>query len=199
MGGPAGRPSDRDLGRHLAGHPGPKAVGADDESGRDPDRLPLGVVADDAGDPAQVTGDAGDRHAGPHLGAGLDGGVDQQLVEDMTPGGDQEVDTGTALDLTVDDIAAHVEADAADRGGTGVQDGVEQPPTGELHHPTPGDRMGRQRVAGEGRPVDHDDPVALAGQEHGEGGAGAAGADDHDVGGGKLVLVHAPTVRQTGR
>ncbi len=41
--------------------------------------------------------------------------------------------------------------------------------------------VGREGVGGKARAIEYDDVVALAGQDGGGDGAGAAGADDHDI------------------
>ena len=90
---------------------------------------------------------------------------------------------GALLDLLAQRRSStDLEGHAADRRGTRCDDLVEQAPAGQLHHAAAGDRVGGQRVAREGGPVHDQDVAALVGEQHGGGGAGAAGADHDDLG-----------------
>ena len=92
MRGPTWRALVDDRGADGAGHTRAEAVGPDDESGRDLDGVALGVVTLHAGHPGAGPGDAGHGHARAHLRPGLSGGLDQEVVEDVAAGRDQEVD-----------------------------------------------------------------------------------------------------------
>src|SRR4029453_4906620 len=61
---------------------------------------------------------------------------------------------------------AEVEAVGVDRGAAGRGDLVEQPPAAQRRHPRRVEDVGRDRVAGEARPVEDQDLVALAGEQH---------------------------------
>jgi hypothetical protein len=167
------------------GDPGTNPVGADHERRRD--RPPPAVAAAyrHAGDASGPPGhDTRDREPALEPRAGFDGRGQHDGVELVASQCDQEVDAGAVLDRPPHRGAVgEMEGDRADRRRSAVHHRVEQPPAGQLDHAAAGDRVGRQRVAREVRPVDDEDLVALASQQHRRRRPGTASAhDDHRPG-----------------
>jgi hypothetical protein len=102
------------------------------------------------GDPAAAVAlHAGHGDARAQVGAGPLRGGREDRVQHVAPGRHDEVDPGLVLDRAGHRPAAGIEGDLPDgRSATG-QDRGEQPPAAELDNAAAGDRMGRDRVAGE--------------------------------------------------
>jgi hypothetical protein len=166
------------LGPNRAGDQRVPAVRPDDHPGALGHRAAAPAVAADAGHAAVLDEDLLDGEPLPDLRPRLGRGVDQQLVEHGPPGavGDRSV---VGAGRPGDDEGAEVEGVGVDRRAPGRREPLQQPPPPQRRHARRVDDVGRERVAGEGRPVDDQDLVALAGQQHRGRRPGAARAD-HD-------------------
>ena len=169
-------------GADVAGDGRAQPVGTDHERRVDGQR-PAGVVATvDARDAAPAIGaQADDGDAVADLGPGLRCRVDEQRVEDRPPRRVQRVDAVRGADRDDHLLVVVAERRAADGGGAGLDEAVEQPPTVELEDAAPHERVRRERVGAVAAPVDDEDAKAGAGQQHRRRRAGGAGADDDDV------------------
>ena len=166
------------LGPDRAGDQRVPAVRPDDHPGALGDRAAAPAVAADAGDVPVLDQDLLDGEPLPDLRPRLGRGVDQQLVQHGPPGGvgDRAL---VGAGRPGDGEGAEVDRVGVDRRAPGRRDQVEQPPPAQRRHARRVDDVGRERVAREGRPVDDQDLVALAGQQHRGRRPGAACAD-HD-------------------
>ena len=169
-------------GADVAGDGRVQPVGPDHERRVDGQR-PAGVVATvDARDPAPAIGaQADDGDAVADLGPGLRCRVDEQRVEDRPPRRVQRVDAVRGADRDDHLLVVVAERRAADGGGAGLDEAVEQPPAVELEDAAPHERVRRERVGAVAAAVDDEDAQAGAGQQHRRRRAGGAGADDDDV------------------
>ncbi len=164
------------------------AVGADHDASALVDGLAVGVVTADPDDRAVLDDHVFDREALPHLGACCRRGVDEDLVEH---GAARRVGDRVAVGRTSragDRERPEVEAVAVDRRATGRDDLVEHAPPLQRGDARRVDQVCRKGVARERRPIDDENLVALAGEQHCRRGAGAPGSD-HD---GVVGLCHVP-------
>ena len=136
----------------------------------------------DAGDGVAVPDQSVDRKALAHVDAALRGRVDEQLVEHgsaRTEAAAPAVRVGdAAAQREGPEVEDHVERD---RRAVRGREPVEESPAVEALGAVRPDDVRRDGVARERGPVDEQDAVALAGEEHGRGGSGAARADDDRV------------------
>ena len=163
-----------------------EAVGADHDPGALGDRRASPRVTADAGHDSVGGEQLVDREAVPQLGARLDGGVDQQLVEH---GPARAVAARDAVDRPRgpgDRQRPEVERVGVDRRATGRLQALQQAPALERGHARRVHMMRRHRVAREGRLVDQQHPVALAREQHRRGRSRAARSDNDRV----VVLAH---------
>jgi hypothetical protein len=179
---------------HDTGHERVQAVRADDHAGARADgpAVVLAVAADP--DDRTVLGEEFvDREAFPGLGSRPGCRIDQQLVQHCPPrpvrdggfGGSRCAGKGEGPEVE------RVRVDGRTPRG---DDTVEEPPPLQRRDPRGMDEVRGDRVAGEGRAIDDQDPVAVAGQQQRGGRPGTPRADDDDV---VLILVQvAPPRRQ---
>jgi hypothetical protein len=114
-----------------------------------------------AGNPAAVSEDFLDGESLAGLGPRRGGGVDEQLVEDGPARGIGDRGVGSA-GRARDGERAKVERIGVDRRAPRRQELVEESPSVQRSDPGWLDDMGRNRVAGEGGPIDEENSVSLA-------------------------------------
>ena len=156
------------LGLHRFGDRGVAAVGADHDLGVLGHRAAAGVLAAHADHGAVLDEDLVDREPLAHLDAGVGRGMDEHRVEH-----------GPARAVGLVDAVASRRGDPAivngpksklyvRIGGTARRrQRVAETPALQRGHARCVDEVGRHGVARERRPVDQQDPVALAGEQHG--------------------------------
>ena len=169
------------LGGHRLGNQRVPAVGADHDAGALGDRASSVRAPADAGHPPAIEQQLVDREALPQLGAGLDGGVDQELVEDRAP---RRVRVRHPVDRprgARELQRAEVERVGLDRRAAGRLQASQQAPALERRDPGGMHEVGRHRVAREARLVEQQHPVALPRQQHRRWRTPAARADDDRV------------------
>ena len=146
--------------------------------------------------PTGVGHGPGDRHSGLHGGTGLLGRLQQDRIQDVAAGREDEVEPALDLELALDASVWKHEGGRSDGWRAAGQHVLEQAPSVELHDATTGQGMGRQGVAGEVGSIDEGNVEALAGEQHRRRGARHSGADDDDVvrvmG---VVAFHGATIR----
>ena len=142
------------------------AVGADHYSGALGDALASLCVPANAGHDSIVGEDLLDREALAELDAGLDRGVDQQLVEHRAPRAVSVRDPVDRLRRTGDRQRPEVERVGRHRWASGLLESLQQTPALERSQARWMHVVRRHRVARKGRLVDHQHPVAPAGKEH---------------------------------
>ena len=144
------------------------AVGTDDDRRLLGDVRPAGVMAADAGDAPVVVGDQVlDDELLAHLGTGVGGGIDEDLVEH---GSTRRVRLGHAVEglrRSRQLERPEVERVRGDGWATGRTDGVEQTPALERGDARRVDEVRGDGVAREHGPVDDQHPVSLPGEQHG--------------------------------
>src|SRR5699024_4523533 len=131
---------------------------------------------------------------GADLGAGLGGGLDQDLVQHPTTDGRVAPHHARVVAVQVTEVVAeqvgghrtgqpdavvdhvHVDVRRGDRG-----DLVQQAPAVQVGHAVRPEEVRRDDVGGKGRPVHHEHPVATAGEQQCGGGARATGTDHYRV------------------
>ena len=91
------------------------------------------------------------RHPGLHRRARLLGGVQEDVVEDVTARGDQVVDAGAVLDLLDELAAREVERHGADRRRAAVDDLARGGPSGRAGRRRPGRWRGSRGCRSAGR------------------------------------------------
>ena len=114
------------------------------------------------------------------LGPRFGGRVHEQLVQDRAPRRVGDGCRGCARS-SGDRERAEVECIRVHGRATGCQNAFEQSPVLERRDAGWMDQMRRDGVAREGRPVDQQHPVALAGKQHRRRRSGAPRADDDRV------------------
>lgn len=152
---------------------------------------PAAAVAPHPDDGAVLLDHAVDREPFTHVDPGVGGRPHEQVVEHHPRRCVGRLDPVLGRPQRAGEPErAEVDRVAADGRRAPVDHGVEHPPPAQRRHPGRVDEVGRQRVARERRPVDQQDPVTLAGEEHGGRRAATAGAD-HD---GVVRFGHPPTM-----
>ena len=179
----------------------PHPVSADSDTGASREGSAGVVAPDDAGHPPiSVAAQAGDRDPEPGLDSGVPGRVDQDRVEHGAARGVERIHARARLDRYVDEVLAVVE-DAASHGRCARgRHPVQQSPAGQLQDTAAQQGVGRERVGAEAAAVDHEDPQAGPGEDHGGPRPGRPGPHDDDVVGGRghtftSMLTGTPLVR----
>ena len=171
-----GRPHERRDGRA-------QAVGADHDPGADASWFAaLRVLQQDALDPPR--GPKFEiRKADPvaDRGAGVDGGVHEEAIEQGAPRGEEGGNAVPGPDRDVDHLVLVVEDRPVDARRAGRLDPAEETPPVQLQHAGSHQGVRRQRVAPVGAAIDGKDPHAAPGQQQGRRGARGAGTDDDRV------------------
>ena len=165
-----------------AGDPRPEPVGPDDVPRVDRRQRAGPVLPVYADDPAVcVAADPGDGEPRAEGGPGVDGRVDQQRVDHLAAGRDEQVDARRVLDGPADGLAGGGEPHLTQRGCAAREHVAEQAPALQLDDAGARQLVGRDRVGREERAVHHPDVVAEPGEQQRGGCARSAGSDDHDV------------------
>ena len=156
---------------HSLGDERVQSVGADHDPGPLGDGLTALGVSANPDDPVVVEQHLLDGEPFADLGAGRGGGVDEQLVQDDASWGVGHrcvVRPGGAADHE----RAEVEHERVDGRASGRRQLVQQPPPPQCGDPQRLHTVRGEGVAGKRRPVQHQHPVAVAGQQHRGRGAG---------------------------
>jgi hypothetical protein len=164
------------------GDGGADPVRAHDEARVRAKRSPVPGPADDTGDGAgRVPFDVGDGNPEARLRPGIGCRVDQDRVENGTARRIQRLDAVGRLDRDRHDLARVAERDPSHGRSPGRDDPVQEPPTVQLQHAAPHQRVGRQRVGAVLPPVEQQHAQPGPGQQERGGSAGRSGADHRDV------------------
>ncbi len=149
-----------------AGDSGMGAVRADHHSGVFVDTGPRRPVPADADHFVVVHQQFVDDEALTYLRSGLYGSVEEQLVENGSPGAVADADTISRVRGPLDDEWSEVERIGRDRRASGGDESVAQPPTLERSDSGRVNKVRGYGVGGEVSPVDDQYPVGHAGQQH---------------------------------
>ena len=154
------------LGLNRLRDEGVLAVGADHYSGALGDALASLCVPANAGHDSIVGEDLLDREPLAELDAGLDRGVDEQLVEHRAPRAVSVGDPVDRLRRTGDRQRSEVERVGRHRWASGLLESLQQTPALERSQARWMHVVRRHRVARKGRLVDHQHSMAAAGKQH---------------------------------
>jgi hypothetical protein len=149
------------------------------------DRRAARRPAPDAGDPIAVEQQLFHGEALAKLGATLDGGVDEDRVEDGTADAELLLDPIHRRRRPPQHRAVQRHRHLPDRRAAGRGHPLQQSPPIEAGHTRQRQERRRHGVGGETRPVHEQDPVTELSEQHRQWRPGAAGAHhDHVVHGG---------------
>ena len=164
------------------GHRRAAPVRPDQQLGVDRAGVALAVLPGDGRDPAALPLHAGELRRLPHLGAGLAGRLDEDVVEDGPAGAHAEVEAVDRGVVPADVDAAVVHQHVGVRRRAGGQQRLEGPEGAQLGHAGREDHVRRQRVGRERPGVEHDDLAAPPGELGRRRRSGHPGSHHHDIG-----------------
>ena len=155
----------QESGTCRARDPGEATIGADDDRRALLVQPAASVPCPDSRHPPALEQQVDHRRLFPHLGAGLAGSLDQQGVKHGAPRTEHRRDPVDRLGPARHGDRSPEHADPLDRRTARCRETVEQTPGVEERGGARPQEMGRDRIAGKLRAVDHEDAAAPARQQ----------------------------------